>query len=65
MNEHRTNEVEPQAAEMRLPAVEDAPAIGSVEQRASGASDANLNGLARLKCVDVQALVMLDSSLGG
>ena len=64
MNE-RAKDLEPQPSEFRLPEVSTPPPIANIDRRERGANDADVHASATLKSVDVLALVMLDSCLGG
>jgi hypothetical protein len=65
MNQRHSDTLEQQPTEIRLPEISHPPAIASIDQHVRGANDADVDAPARLKCVDVLALVMLDSCLGG
>jgi hypothetical protein len=65
MNEPNAQDIDQQTIEIRLPAIDNPPAIASIEQVQRGANDADVEAPAKLKCVDVLALAMLESGAGG
>jgi hypothetical protein len=63
MNTYRANFVAEQPLDSQSSAITNTPAVTHIDQIVPGANQVPAD--APLKCVDVMALVMLDSCLGG
>jgi hypothetical protein len=65
MTERRVNMFDQQTARTASLGPGKPPAITRIDQPEHGANDADASEPTKLKCVDVLALVMLDSCAGG
>ncbi|MDR3386213.1 MAG: hypothetical protein P4L92_04105 [Rudaea sp.] len=65
MNKLHTTGLELQSSTTRAPAVDQLPTTISIDQLPRGANDADVAAPARLTCVEVLAMAMLDSCAGG